>query len=521
MPDIMSTLEKKQFVWVPALAIPAAIVFTYWQTIQSLYDQWMNNEDFSHGLLIVPIALYLAWKKKDTLARIRFRTDWRALFLFVFAILAYTVGELGAELFTTRVSMLLFVFATVWLLFGWETFKTLCFPLLFLLLMLPLPGFIYRNMTFPLQIISSKFSVDLLNLFGIMAYREGNVIDMGFTQLQVVEACNGLRFIMPLFTVGILFAFAEPKIWWKRAILVLSTIPFAIGANIIRIAGTGVVSLFWGAKAAEGFFHSFSGWAVFMICFGVFWCLYLLVKKLPGEPPAARQTPVERPAVDGPALHLKPVPIVLAFLLVCSASFFVSYLGQVPPRPLEKDLALFPMTLDGWTGEKDSMEADVWEQVGGQHYVMINYAHPGEQPVGFYTAYYEYQRKAGDFIHSPKLCLPGAGWFIDENLVRTLSYEGLPAPDFGDTLTFNDMVISKGESRQLVYYWYQGRQRNFTNEYLAKFYMIWDGIWRRRTDGALVRLIRPMGAQEPTEAARKVLDRFALRVSSELDGYLP
>jgi exosortase D (VPLPA-CTERM-specific) len=512
------SFEKKWLV--PFVSLLSAMVFTYRETIAALYNQWMTNDDFSHGLLIIPISLYLIWKKRRELEGIPYRIDWRGLLLLIAGIMIYIAGELGAELFTTRVSMLVMAIGIVWLLFGLNVIKCITFPLLFMFLMLPLPGFIYRNMTFPLQIISSKLSVDMLHIFGVMAYREGNVIDMGFTQFQVVEACNGLRFIMPLFTVGVLFAFTNRKVLWKRLVLIAATIPLAIGANVVRIAGTGVVSLFWGAKAAEGFFHSFSGWAVFMICLGVFAGIYYLLNRMPGQLKPAAANGVKDGSPEMSRTVWRFSPILIAFIMILSTSSLITFLGKVPSIHLKKPLAEFPMVIDEWLGEMDTMDTEMWDRVGGQSYVMINYTGNDSQTLGFYTAYYEYQRKAGDFIHSPKLCLPGAGWFIDGSGVRRLKVETV-VPGTSKPLKFNDMVISKNDQHYLVYYWYQGRGRNFTNEYLAKFYMVWDGIWRRRTDGALVRLIKPVKSDETLEDARTILDEFAQQISTELGDFLP
>jgi EpsI family protein len=172
------------------------------------------------------------------------------------------------------------------------------------------------------------------------------------------------------------------------------------------------------------------------------------------------------------------------------------------------------------SGRKSFMDAQIWEQVGGQAYVSIDYLRENAAPINFYVAYYEYQRKAGDFIHSPKLCLPGGGWFIEKSGVRHLKANphGGAAPA---GLEFNELVVEKGGLRHISYYWYQGRDRNFTSEYAAKFYMVWDGLLRRRTDGALVRLMMPLTKDMTVDEGRRILDAFALAASKELQQYLP
>jgi exosortase D (VPLPA-CTERM-specific) len=394
--------------------------------------------------------------------------------------------------------------------------RILAFPLLFLFLMLPLPGFIYRNLTFPLQILSSKWAVSFLHLWGIMAYREGNIIDLGFTQFQVVEACNGLRFILPLFTLGVLFAFWRARPLWSRLVLIAATIPIAICANVIRIGGTGVLAKYWGPEVAEGFFHGFSGWAVFMLSFALFFVLSKVLSLIPGQKRLTKENFV---SFHYPMLKRGSAPsfaaLGLSLILILATPVVVHSLGNVPARPLRQSLNQFPLNLEGYQGKTETMDPVIWDRVGGQSYFIATYVHPERIPINFYIAYYEYQRKAGDFIHSPKLCLPGAGWYIDVNHTRRI---GLP--DHG-SLIFNELLTRKGESSQLVYYWYQGRNRNFTNEFSAKFWMIWDGIWRRRTDGSLVRLVANLKPHESLEDVRNAMDRFAVAASLELNNFLP
>ena len=331
----------------------------------------------------------------------------------------------------------------------------------------------------------------------------------------MVEACNGLRFILPLFTLGVLFAYFGLKAVWKRILLIAATIPIAIFANVFRIAATGFIGRYWGQKAAEGFFHSFSGWAVFMLSVGLFVGLTLILRKIPKRPKEKKAVFKEAPAARGVRAITWP-SLLTALGIILATPLVVDYLGAVPPIPLKKPLTEFPLEFQERSGRKSFMDAQTWEQVGGQAYLNIDYLRENAAPINFYVAYYEYQRKAGDFIHSPKLCLPGGGWFIERNSRRRLAHNPGNA-----ALKFNELVIEKGGMRQLTYYWYQGRGRNFTSEYDAKFYMVWDGIWRRRTDGALVRLIMPLLSDMSVEEGRRVLDAFALEASSELKQYLP
>jgi exosortase D (VPLPA-CTERM-specific) len=507
--------------WVfAAIALPVALAVSYREVIERLVAQWMNSEDYSHGFLIVPIALVLVWMKRAQLRETPFGSDWRGLSLVLASVGIYILGELGAELFTTRVSLLLLVIGLVWLLCGRPVVKVLKFPLGFLFLMLPLPGFVHKQVTFPLQLLSSKWSVSLLQGLGVSVYREGNIIDISGMRLQVVEACNGLRYILPLLTLVILIAFLGHRAVWKRAILILSAVPLAILGNILRIAGTAVVSEQWGREMAEGFLHDFSGWLVFMTSLGLFLIVSALLKRFP-DPPPREERVQEAPEPHFGRRGVTWVAAVTAVLIVSAAPPVVAILGGVEPVKLQKSLSAFPPQLDGWVGTPATMDAEMWEKVGGQEYVILNYRKPNESPVNFYVAYYEYQRKAGDFVHSPRLCLPGAGWFIESSNARAVSRDAGGAGGGSAPLRLNELIISKDGVRQLAYFWYQGRGRNFTSEYAAKFYMVWDGIFRRRTDGALVRLVSPLDKDSDAGRERKALDAFALTVADRLGEYLP
>ena len=503
----------------PALTLLLCALFSFRGFLERLYFQWTTFADYSHGLLILPIAVYLGWLKRDALKRAEVGTDWKALPFLLLSGLLFLAGELGAELFTSRVAMLLLVVGAAWLVYGPEAIKILRFPLAFLLLMFPLPGFIYRNLTFDLQLFASIGSVHLLHLLGISAFQEGNMIDVGFSRLQIAEACSGLRYVFPLLTVGLLFAYLGQRALWKRLVLVGATIPIAIAANILRVSGTAVIGVYWGSEAARGFFHSFSGWAVFLVCTVLFCVLHLALKRIP-EKENRRGGEVLKPRSVKPERGVQWSAAALGALVILATPPLVGALSQVAPVPIQAPLASFPLAFEGRQGERREMGPWMEELIGAQDYLSLEYMAPGERPISLYAAYYEYQRKAGEFAHSPRLCLPGAGWFIEESGVRAL--QGGPGEGGeGLRLSLNELVVRRREARQLVYYWYQGRGRNFTNEFAAKFYMIWDGLWRRRTDGALVRIMAPLKPGENPEQARRVMDSFAMAAFGELQRYLP
>jgi exosortase D (VPLPA-CTERM-specific) len=510
---------------IPGVLCAAALGISYFPVIEGLLTQWLEDElvrgdfsrgDFSHGLIIAPIALFLGLQKRDQLRLVRVQSDWRALPLLALAPVLHVLGEMGAEIFTVRISLILFILGATWLVYGPEVLKVLRFPLAFLFLMVPIPGLIYRSVTFPLQLLSSRLSVEALHLAGISAFREGNVIELGPLTLQIAEACSGLRFIFPLLTMGFIFAYTGKKPLWKQWLLVAAAIPIALLANVFRITGTGLVSLSWSPEAAQGFFHTFSGWVAFMLCFSIFLLLNLFLARLPGRSSRAPQGPV-LPSRSVAKSSVSIIASGTAIALALATPVLASTLGSASPIPLRKPLATFPAELDGWTGERTAMDHEIWKLVGGQDYAMLDYRKPGRNPVNFYVAYYEHQRKAGGFAHSPRFCMPGSGWFIEENRGRRLVVPSNPRSE----LNLNELVTEKNGEKQLVYFWYQGRGRNFTSEYAAKFYMVWDGLLRRRTDGALVRLMSPLEPGQRLERTREAMDAFALAAFQALEAHLP
>jgi len=256
----------------------------YRQVIVKLVHDWGADQNYSHGFLIVPLAAYFAWERRAKLTALPLSPSVWGLVLAAGSFLILLAGLLGAELFLTRMAMLGTLIGGVLFVLGWRHLKILAFPIGILLLMIPIPSILFNQIVFPLQLLASRLGEASLQLAGIPVLREGNVIVLANTTLEVAEACSGIRSLISLLTLGIVYGYFSDPRNGVRTLIALSAIPVAIIANGLRVAGTGIAAHFYGSAAAQGFFHEFSGWLVFVAAFAM---LFLIVKLLLWLIPAA------------------------------------------------------------------------------------------------------------------------------------------------------------------------------------------------------------------------------------------
>jgi exosortase len=252
-----------------ALVVMAGFVLLYRQVLVKLAHDWWTDGNYSHGFFIIPIAAYLAWERRDRFYAAEHRPAFLGLIVILGSILVLAGGVLGSELFLTRISLLGTAVGIVLFFFGWARLRVLAFPIAFLFLMIPLPAIIFNQIAFPLQLLASKFGEATLTTLDIPVLREGNVLILANTTLEVAEACSGIRSLISLLTLAIVFGYLTDSRVWVRSVIALSSVPVAILANGARVAGTGIAASYVGAAAAEGFFHEFSGWIVFMAAFAM------------------------------------------------------------------------------------------------------------------------------------------------------------------------------------------------------------------------------------------------------------
>jgi exosortase len=263
-----------------AILVVAAIVCTYGGVLVSLVRQGPRHDNYSHGFIVVPLALFFAWERRAALRSAEIRPSTAGAALIVVSLAAFVAGRLGAELFLTRVSLVGVLAGAVLFVWGRRHFRILAFPLAFLLLMIPLPAIVFNQLAFPLQLLASQVGETAIAAAGIPVLREGNVLELPGTRLEVAEACSGIRSLVSLLTLAIVLAwFTEPRNG-RRVVIALSAIPIAILANAARVAGTGLMSHWIGEEAARGFFHTFSGWLMFVVAFVLLAGVQRLVSRL-------------------------------------------------------------------------------------------------------------------------------------------------------------------------------------------------------------------------------------------------
>lgn len=250
----------------------------YAPVLYHLVLHWKIVPDYSHGFLVAPLAVYFAWEHKRELARVEIEGSWWGLVPLVLGVAALSIGRLGVELTAMRSGFVLSLIGMVLLLFGREIFRILTFPLLFLFLMVPLPQSLVNVVAFPLQLMAAGAAVEALQKLGIPALVEGNIIHLADAKLFVADACSGLRSLMALLTLGVVFAYFFRRNNVERLVLIASTIPIAIFVNAVRVALTGILTHHYGEDMATGVIHEFQG----MITFSVAFVLLLLEASLIG-----------------------------------------------------------------------------------------------------------------------------------------------------------------------------------------------------------------------------------------------
>lgn len=499
--------------------------------LDALLTAWQLPE-YSHGPLIPILSglLFLRQLKEYPPQPGPKRDRWVGFVVILGALAIGTAGKLANIDDIVAYATIIWVGGLLLVSFGWKTGKHFWPPVLHLVYMLPLPGVIYYKMTTGLQFISSELGVWFLQLMNVPVFLDGNIIDLGVLKLHVAEACSGLRYLFPILSFSYIFAVLYKGPMWHKAVLLISAAPITVFMNSVRIAIAGVLAQNYGTDWLEGFTHFFEGWVIFISCivllFLLAWAMLLLQPRLEN---GKKQTSVMDALdldTDGLGTQAARVRLVqpsaaliagaMAAVLALGAWQFVPDRGQgnVP----RDSYILFPRTLGEWRqqGPAERLDASVVQVLAADDYHSVTFAKDRSTPtVGFFSAWYNDQSAGG--VHSPEICLPSAGWEISWLERSDITEQmGTPMP-----FNINRALIQKGETKMMVYYWFEQKGRKVAWDFAAKFHLLMDGIKTGRTDGGLVRLTTLITADETEADAEARLQEMLREIMPQLPRFIP
>lgn len=281
--SLAQTDEKQQNVapinWLPICMFAALLLLLFAPVLVSMATEWGTDEDMGHGMFVPVIAIWIAWQQRDELSKLPLKSsNWGFVFL-LWGGLQLFIATLGVELFLARTAFLISLVGVILTVWGMPMLRALAFPLFLLIFMIRIPAIIFNQITFPLQLFASSVAETALSLIGIPVFREGNILELPSQRLSVVEACSGIRSLLSLTFLSLVYGYFFESKTWLRIVLFLSTVPIAIGANAFRVTLTGVLSEYK-RELAEGFFHAAEGWVIFMIALVSLVFLHQLINRI-------------------------------------------------------------------------------------------------------------------------------------------------------------------------------------------------------------------------------------------------
>ena len=505
------------------IAVLAATLF-FWAGIDELLEAWQLPE-YSHGPLIPILSglLFLRQLKTFPVNDGPVHDRFPGVIILVVAVLLGAGGRLIGIDDIVAYALILWVGAMLLISFGWATGKHFWPPVVHLVFMLPLPGALYYAVSTYLQGVSSELGVYFVQMLGIPVYLEGNIIDLGVYKLHVAEACSGLRYLFPILSFSYIFAVLYQGPILHKALLLISAAPITVFMNSVRIAIAGWIVNNYGMEHVEGFSHFFQGWVIFISCVLILFVFaWLLVKLRRDRIGLIQALDLE---TEGLGTQAKRIGLVRPSVALIFAAVLVGGLAAgwqaLPKREaavVERDpLVLFPPKVGDWAATAHgALDPAIENALNADDYLSATLAQAGmAQNVELFIAWYRDQSTGG--VHSPEVCLPGAGWEIAKLEQIEVAANGRPDAPF----SLNRAIIQKGVSRMLVYYWYEQQGERTASMYAAKMHLMMGKLRDGRDDSAIVRLITPIGEDESAQDAEARLQDSMQALLDKLPRFVP
>ncbi|MDD4356222.1 MAG: VPLPA-CTERM-specific exosortase XrtD [Smithellaceae bacterium] len=530
------------------LALPGLIttifLLAFLPVFQKLVYRW-GSGDNSYCYLIVPLFIYLCWEKRKTFEFGRFSWNLWGLIPVTLSVLMMVAGELGSMETLLFIGIWSCIVGVMLILYGLRL-RRLLFPLLILAFIVPLPPFVNQMLTFNLKIAASTLSVMMLRLAGVSVLQEGNIIDLGITQLQMVDACSGLRYFMPLILMSLLLGLFFCRRFWQKAVLLVIVLPLSIAVNALRVFATGMLHVWGHSELAESFFHDLSGLVIFLLAGAILFGFAMAMRGLRiggiREEVEAQSSKVKaqrgelkgKGSREGKKIRIlddkkdrveessklqslkRPVLITVGLCLLFAVSgYALQKFPSATNLPARKSFESFPMTIGDWHAKRHFLSQEILDSLWADDYVSATY-YKEKLPntINLLIPFYEYQGTRHT-AHAPQSCMLGGGWAMigsQEHVVKTSS---------GTALTLMTTIWEKGDMRILGSYFFFQRGRVITSPWMNKYWLMVDAFTRRRTDGALVRAEMTLVPGQSMEAGYEVLGKFVSKMYEVLPEYVP
>lgn len=518
--QLPSRVERDWPIYAVGAALTLALFYLFHLGIENLFQRWGNQKELSHSYFIPLISLYMIWDRKAAIEKSLGASHWSGFVLLAFATFMVFLSKTTAIFLLEHMAIIVAVFGVSLLLGGISLTRLIMFPLAYLVFMIPPPFWIIAETSWLFQVWSSKLGVTMIRWFDVPVLLSGNVIELGNITLMVVEACSGLRYLFPFLSLGALAAYFYRGPIWARGIVLLSTVPITIVMNSFRIAITGVLSDRYGPSHTEGFLHFFEGWVVFVLCIILLLGVVVGISRLLGQKNvlATLGLPVCDPILPSAPWDRKRFITFMgaAALGVGVFATLIHTASREFQTPERERFSSLPLEFPGWQVRESALDVATEQTLGADDYIVLNMVSPEpvQEQYNLYVAYLDAQRD-GRSWHSPRQCLPGGGW---EFQVQEIVGKGADNP-LGHA--YNRIVMRQGETTYLVYYWYDQRGRTIADEIWMKVLLIWDVAVKRRSDGAMVRLMTPIDADETIEDADARLIEYRQGLAEFLPKYIP
>lgn len=491
-------------------------IAAYWIPFSSLYETWTTNDDYSYGILIPFISLYFFWDKREYFKGIEIKSNWFIIPLLFLFILLSIYGVLGSSGHISRPVLPVLIVLFAIFCFGWDFFKKFSLPLCFLIFMIPLPTSLDLTVGVFLKSVSSELGGAFLRGLGYSVHVSGNVIDLGVTKLQVVDACSGLRFLFPLMALGVIYAAFFERVTWKRVVCVLATIPIAVFTNVLRIGIAGILTYRYGSVMAEGFFHDFQGLAIFMAAFIFLFIFGRFLRLFPQRKSVYHGKDIIDDATKTGGNKGNITAFITSIVLLIIVGVLTLNTQALPPIKIKGGIEGFPLSIRGWDGRTQEVEAEIIDASGAEEAFSGVYMNQAKENVSLYMGYRSTAFLENvNFFHSPTVCLPSSGWKTLKKTKRMIA----DVPLFGDLPVVEMQMESMGQIN-LIYFWFQTKNRVSENKNINRFHLALHAIQKDNTHDLFIRPITAIAKGESIEDARLRMDSFVRAMMGTLLVYL-